>query len=493
MAASDSLRTHVLGPQRLLLVEGAAGCGKTYELAGSAADLACQVEEWQQVLLLTHTNAAREIFRQRLPEGSAKVNFQTLDSFACEIVSAYARFLGVPHPLRPAATGHPQFEEIRRLALRLLSEAPAVAQAIAVRYPVILVDEHQDSSRTQHDLVTAIAAQPGVRLRMFGDRLQSIYEFGPDEPVGWEALVSTHGSATLETPRRWPRAPALGEWLVEARRALLGGRQVSLRDRPEQVLVHEWAGEAPGPAQQGFAPACIAYLNRLTQCAVLVRNRAHAVGLATRVRRMPLYEGADVHVAAGFLEDAENAAGDPRALVIALMNVMGACGSGMPASARKQVETACRETHVEFGKKVNVRPLLELCETIYEQPTMHEWLAVLRRCFEQREALGWRPYRFDPLLLLVDRRLRDAESPIDALAPLARRRSEGTWRPSRFVATIHKVKGREFAEVAIPYCSSGSFPDTTEGRRLLYVAMSRATERLHLLVPRGDGTPLLAA
>jgi superfamily I DNA/RNA helicase len=56
--------------------------------------------------------------------------------------------------------------------------------------------------------------------------------------------------------------------------------------------------------------------------------------------------------------------------------------------------------------------------------------------------------------------------------------------------TIHKAKGLEFETVAIPYCAGSLFKEDMPSRRRLYVAISRAQSRLHLLVPTGDPTPL---
>jgi superfamily I DNA/RNA helicase len=56
---------------------------------------------------------------------------------------------------------------------------------------------------------------------------------------------------------------------------------------------------------------------------------------------------------------------------------------------------------------------------------------------------------------------------------------------------IHKAKGLEFDEVAIPYCAGKLFGNDWPSRRRMYVAISRAQRRLHFLVPDDDPTPLL--
>jgi superfamily I DNA/RNA helicase len=62
----------------------------------------------------------------------------------------------------------------------------------------------------------------------------------------------------------------------------------------------------------------------------------------------------------------------------------------------------------------------------------------------------------------------------------------------RAAMTIHRAKGRQFDTVVIPYVGESSFDSSAKARRRLYVAMTRAQRRLHLLVPTEEPSPLLA-
>jgi DNA helicase-2/ATP-dependent DNA helicase PcrA len=148
-------RARILGDERVVVIEAAAGCGKTFEAVGGTTALAQQLEDGQEVLLLTHTNSARRVFEGRLSVAGTRATMQTLDSLAFEVVKRYAPHLGLEQPVVPDAVhrGHPSFKDIRGMARRLLESAPAVAEGLAWRHPVILVDEHQDSSDDQHAVV----------------------------------------------------------------------------------------------------------------------------------------------------------------------------------------------------------------------------------------------------------------------------------------------------------------------------------------------------
>jgi DNA helicase-2/ATP-dependent DNA helicase PcrA len=57
------------------------------------------------------------------------------------------------------------------------------------------------------------------------------------------------------------------------------------------------------------------------------------------------------------------------------------------------------------------------------------------------------------------------------------------------ISTIHKAKGLEAPNVIIMPCDSTTFRE--KDRRLLYVAISRASRRLTLVVSRSRPSPII--
>src|SRR4051794_14200278 len=101
LAELDAARARIRGADSVVVVEAAAGCGKTHEAVEATVDLAGAVGEGQEVLLLTHTNAARDVYAERLKGSSAHARMQTLDSLAVELVQRYVRHFGHQQPMRP--------------------------------------------------------------------------------------------------------------------------------------------------------------------------------------------------------------------------------------------------------------------------------------------------------------------------------------------------------------------------------------------------------
>src|SRR5690349_3019092 len=88
-----------------------------------------------------------------------------------ELATAYARYQQLLE-----ANGCLDFGDQVALALRLVRESPAARAEIVQRYRYVLVDEFQDTNRSQSELVSIVAA--GHRnLTVVGDDDQSIYRF----------------------------------------------------------------------------------------------------------------------------------------------------------------------------------------------------------------------------------------------------------------------------------------------------------------------------
>ena len=114
--------------------------------------------------------------------------------------------------------------EVSTFAFRLLSENPIIAQAIANRFPVILIDEAQDTSEEQMAVFDLLFAAGVEKVFLVGDPDQSIYEWRNATPKcfvekmqdeEWETLFLTanfrssqnicdavcHFSGTLDAPK----------------------------------------------------------------------------------------------------------------------------------------------------------------------------------------------------------------------------------------------------------------------------------------------------
>jgi len=89
-------------------------------------------------------------------------------------------------------------------------------------------------------------------------------------------------------------------------------------------------------------------------------------------------------------------------------------------------------------------------------------------------------------------RLGDFDTADNGFAEITHRRIYSRPKPAeKAISTIHKAKGLECDAVIVMPCDARTFPDKHDARCLLYVALSRAKNRLMLVVSRKSLSPLL--
>jgi Superfamily I DNA and RNA helicases len=182
----------------LVIIEAAAGCGKTYQGAAYAQDVVGGLGDGR-LLILTHTHAACSVFAERTKKAGSRVEIRTIDALIAQIALAYHKPLGLPRDLTSWAweDGGQGFEIMASKVAAFLRNQPMVARALARRYPVIVCDEHQDSSVDQHSVVMSLLSA-GATVRIFGDPMQRLYggrsdKAAREDRVRWDALKA-HGA-----------------------------------------------------------------------------------------------------------------------------------------------------------------------------------------------------------------------------------------------------------------------------------------------------------
>ena len=208
-----------------------AGYGKTHLIADAVG-----LTTTRQ-LVLTHTyagvNALRRKMRElRVPNSACRVD--TIASWALRLCLSYAG-------ASDWTVQRPEGEQWTALyrACGALLDHPFIRRILRASYGGLYVDEYQDCSIPQHQLVLKLARD--LPCRILGDPLQAIFDFENESPVDWDSEIPTNFErlGQLDTPHRWLRAcqPALGAWLQAARSALEEGRPFDLTQRAVGVTL----------------------------------------------------------------------------------------------------------------------------------------------------------------------------------------------------------------------------------------------------------------
>jgi superfamily I DNA/RNA helicase len=496
----ESVRRALRSNEPNVLIEAPAGCGKTYEAAELAAEVGTQLPEGAQVLVLAHTNAAVQEFSRRIRNTGARVRATTIDAFCLDLLIPYAPRLNLPSPLQRnvgLGDGRLAFHGLAPATSNLLSRCPSVAAMLAFRYPIVILDEHQDTNQSQHRVVSLFRESECCRTRVFGDPMQAIYEDATGERVSWDQLLLEATTIdALDTGQRWSKQADLGEWILHARTELKAGRPIPFGRAPPSVRLIR----LPGARCAGFGHGNVSVLRRPIQefvrssqgsATVLSRHNNHVWGLhIAAAGLLRLNEGADYADAYDLLEQAIAAVGNPSQLAMCIVAHLGAVSTGLDQAKRRAVERALRPDRIEYGRHQRLREFLGRFEGLYHTPDLLTFLATAKTMIA--EPPSWLTVRMPVTMrLLAQVRPSLADNGLECLDEVVRRLKAGARRLTRSVSTIHKAKGLDFDDVLVANFSAGHFGDDEMSRRVAYVALSRARKSLTVLVPGGSPSPLI--
>jgi DNA helicase-2/ATP-dependent DNA helicase PcrA len=404
-----------------------------------------------------------------------------------------------------------------------MMQVEEIASDIASRFDHVLVDEYQDTNRLQASILLALKPD-GKGLTVVGDDAQSIYSFRAatvrnilDFPHHFAppAHIITLERNYRSTQLILAAANAVIDLATERHKKNLRSDRSS-GERPQLVSVRDESDQARYVAEQILAHREAAI--PLKQQAVLFRASHHSAPLEVELIRrnipfvkfggLKFLEAAHVKDVLAFLRFAENL----RDRMSGFRVIQLLAGAGPATAARLLDQLAKASSPLEA--LIEFRPPASCAE---DWPAFAETLRLIRS-----NAVGW-PAEFDLAcrwyLPHLERRYEDArmrEADLLQLAQIAstypgRQRflTELTLDPPSatsdeagsplldedylVLSTIHSAKGQEWKAVFVLNCVDGCIPsdlavgstsEIEEERRLLYVAMTRAKDNLHMIVPQ---------
>ncbi len=444
---------------------------------------------------------------------------------------------------RLAAMGAADISSLVGRTERMLRESPVMLDGLRARFPIIAVDELQDINAGQYRLLHLLAGDGAgalPRILCIGDPDQAIYSFRGSDSGLFLKLGEELSAAAFRLTRNYRSAAGIvrAAGAVLATQALVpvrpDGPRIRIYRAQDPVdegrhiaeCIHGMVGgvdaisaDAAGGDNPGYSFADIA---------VLFRTRAVRDALlpALRARSIPvtLREGSPVH------------AREPgRSIVAALRLLVNPADLASLASLLAHVEAGASPAAAQPAAREGFSPAALIAARILDSGAAPQDLPVLLE--EQRAITADTRARLaavlagrDELLSLssttgiisvmdrvtartvrVDRENPDAVLDLELLQETAAEagadlpgflhrlelltvESEGAVKSERVrLLTFHAAKGLEFpvvfiagAEEGITPMSGGAAqgagapPDPDEERRLFYVAITRARDRLHV-------------
>ena len=201
--------------QHRAVVVAPAGCGKTELIVRSVG--CCDGRQ----LILTHTHAGDDSLRERLRKLNIPTSLfrvETIHSFALRYASSYPLKSSIL-TIKPKTTD--EYQNVIESACDFFDH-PLAQQILKASFSGIYVDEYQDCTIEQHQLIMKLATI--LPCRIVGDPLQGIFSFGDNQIIDWDTDVFSNFDKLddLTTSWRWTNTnPQLGDWLLNEVRAKL--------------------------------------------------------------------------------------------------------------------------------------------------------------------------------------------------------------------------------------------------------------------------------
>lgn len=440
--------------------------------------------------------------------------------------------------------GAVDYDDLIALAVELLEAHPAVHQEVTGRHPFLLVDEYQDTDHLQGELIRLLAGaggnvtivgDPDQTIYSFrGAAMTNILEF---DQV-WPSLTDV---AMLTNYRSVSAIVTAANAVIEGNQRRKAGALEADRptgDRPELIQAPDWETEARWLAAQ--IQALHAQGRPYGEIAVLVRRNSHRLPLfaalsaagipAVTAGGLDLFADPEVRRLIGLLQALADPA-DDGALTLALsMPRYGLTDRDLTGLARlrRKGEPLLAAVERSQGQEPRLRLLVTEFWPLYERQFTHGCQETVREAI-RRHAGGMGPAArasAEQLIPLADglfARPQLFEGPEDATGLLLfirylealRAVGESLEAPEITqgqdavrLMTVHAAKGLEFPVLFLPRLTERDFAPkaspkwesifplvwhhdlafrsdfeammSEEERRLFYVALTRAQERLFL-------------
>lgn len=174
-------------------------------------------------LLLTHTNAGVNVLEKRLKKRGVpknKYNISTIAAFCIKWCMAYNQSSGFDKTLSPLngkSESCKYYEQIYRGTKTIFTHNWS-GKILQCTYSGVIVDEYQDCTQEQHEIILAI--NHFLPVIVLGDPMQGIFAFS-GALVDWDNLG--FNIVNIETaPWRWSLTnPILGNYLTRVREQFL--------------------------------------------------------------------------------------------------------------------------------------------------------------------------------------------------------------------------------------------------------------------------------
>lgn len=564
---SCPLRDQILNAERHIVVKGGPGCGKTtVALQKALRRIQSGLNAGQTVLFLSFSRAAVsrivEAARNDLSKDARRLlDIHTFHSFCWHIVRCHGYLLGVPehisllppHEERTIRKGNKDdtpdwLEERERLfyeegkivfdlfapkALELLKKSDAIKRLVSDRYPLIIVDEAQDTGTEQWACIENLAEY--TQILCLADLEQQIYDFRKDvSPERLNQIVERLSPVEIDLGAENRRSPK--SEVITFGNDILSGIP---RGKPYIGVYHQTfhpkaderdklIRQATGVVRQhmrsltGTEPKSIGYLTNWGKGVAIIAHALQGGEGAKPIRHRVIMEDVESLLASRVLALCLEPVNDIWTTLAQGLDLLAEIynAQGKVVEANKLIAYAATAREGNLPPRIKLPKVFKsILETLSTTPFMgiprSDW-GLVRTLFlnsgvsELKKAadsvtyiLGFnRGKRIVESLSAIwekNRTYKNARKVIEDSIAVEQLSDSSDSLDGINVMTMHKSKGKEFDCVIILHIGNNISPLSPEyekppyekSRKLLRVAITRARHCVLLLTDRFSQSPLL--
>ena len=450
-------------PNNQLLITAGPGSGKTTVLTRRLAKIISEnIHLPQNCLAITFTRKAAQEMKTRLQtilkEKAKNINIHTFHSLCFSILKEQYEAAGLNKDFQVMSEQEKElctdksslenilnFDQLINLTVKLLEENPEIQQLYRKRFKYTSVDEYQDIDENQYKLIRLLVPENG-NICVIGDPNQAIYGFRGGDSKFFKNFTQDYKNAQPISLKNNYRST--GNIVDASNQMIESFNIVSMYEKPhERITIHT-------------APT----------------DKSEAEFIASTIEN--LIGGHNL-----FSIDSSRTAGQESELSFSDFAILYRTSSQLPQIIEALVRTGMPYVTVSNEPLCSKKPVHELLNRLTDGKNLIEQIKDLSKEFADKIDNNTMNFLLDTA--------RNFETKTDFIHEISMSTEADTLdkRADRItLMTLHSSKGLEFKCVFIAGLEDGILPlyrakeekEIEEERRLLYVGMTRAEERLFL-------------
>jgi len=194
-------------------------------------------------------------------------------------------------------SGHATQLDANYYSMKLLADNGFLAAALARRFPVLIVDEAQDSSSIQMRIIELLASAGLAEIMLVGDPDQTIYEWRTAEPSNFIAKYDEWKANSEELDRNWRSTRNICAFASKLSEFAMEHADTDLPDPGPEPMIIPYTSEDLDSLVRAFEAECNDPTEPLEDIAILCRSRTRIpeiTGVGRKKEQRPLpWRGAD--------------------------------------------------------------------------------------------------------------------------------------------------------------------------------------------------------